>query len=103
MSCGQPAQLFVKAFRLEQRIGVCVTRGDWDHCFRIKVVNGEIPEKYHGDPQIMDAYKEVRAHYEKQQRKQSSPGSGDTALDSPPGPGDAVRTPVATSPAVARR
>ena len=22
-----------KAFRLEQRIGVCVTRGGWDHCF----------------------------------------------------------------------
>ncbi|WP_382226430.1 hypothetical protein [Hydrogenophaga atypica] len=39
-----------KAFRLEQRIGVCVTRGGWDHGFRIKVVNGEIPEKYRTDP-----------------------------------------------------
>lgn len=70
MDSGQPAQLFVKAFRLEQRIGVCVTRGGWDHCFRIKVVNGEIPKKYRSDPQIMAAYKVVRAHYEKQQRKQ---------------------------------
>lgn len=75
---GVPVQMFVRAFRLEQKIGVCIQRNGWSHCFFIKIKEGELPEKYKGDEQIEAAYKLVRAHYEKWQSRGFSPERSDT-------------------------
>lgn len=75
----EEVRIFVKALRLEQKIGVCVERNGWSHCFVIRVKDGELPSGYEGDPEIMAAYREVRASFEKSQRKRFSPSTGDTA------------------------
>lgn len=73
-------KVFVKALCLEQKIGVCVERNGWARSFVICVKDGQMPLGYEGDPEIMAAYREVRAFFEKSQRKRSSPSTGDTAL-----------------------
>lgn len=73
-------RVFVRALCLEQKIGVCIERNGWVHSFVIRVKGGRMPPGYEGDPEIMAAYTEVRAFFEKSQRKRSSPSTGDTAL-----------------------
>lgn len=72
-------KIIVRALCLEQKIGVCVERNGWAHSFVIRVKDGLMPPGYEGDLEIMVAYREVRAFFEKSQRKQSSPSTGDTA------------------------
>lgn len=74
---GTPVQMLVRAFRLEQKIGVCIQRNGWSHCFTIKIKDGELPERYKGDEQIEAAYRLVRAHYEKWRSREFSPRCGD--------------------------
>ena len=73
-------KISVRALCLEQKIGVCVERNGWVHSFVIRVKDGQMSPGYEGDPEIMAAYREVRAFFEKSQRKRSSPSTGDTAL-----------------------
>lgn len=74
------AKVFVKALRLEQKIGVCVERNGWSHSFVIHVKDGELPQGYEGDPEILAAYREVRAAFDKSQRRESCQACGGKAL-----------------------
>jgi hypothetical protein len=74
------AKVVVKALCLEQKIGICVERNGWVHSFAISVKDGALPPGFEGDPEVMAAYKEVRAAFDKWRSKQLSPNTGDRAL-----------------------
>lgn len=79
MSC--KATVLVKPLRLEQKIGVCIECNGWAHSFFIRVKDGVLPPGYEADPEIMAAYREVRAAFDKSQRRGSFPSTGGTAPD----------------------
>lgn len=54
-----------------QCIDVSIDRGNWYKGFQIKIVDGVLPEKYRGDPQIEAAYRLVLAQHCKWQNMES--------------------------------
>jgi hypothetical protein len=66
-----------------QCIDVSIDRGNWWKCFRIKIENGVLPEKYRGDAQIEAAYKLVLSQHHKWQRMESLRRGDGTALNEP--------------------
>lgn len=75
------ATVLVRPLRLEQKIGVCIECNGWAHSFFIRVKDGVLPPGYEADPDIMAAYREVRAAFDKSLRRESSPSTGGTAPD----------------------
>ena len=69
--------VLVRPLRLEQKIGVCVERNGWAHSFFIPVKDGVLPPGYEADPEIMAAYREVQAAFDKSQRREFSTHSDD--------------------------
>lgn len=60
----------VRAFRLEQRIGVLVEHRGWAQHFCIRLKDGELPSMYRNDPEIVAAFNRCRAHFEKWKAKE---------------------------------
>ena len=54
-----------------QCIDVSIDRGNWWKGFQIKIVDGVLPERYRGDPQIEAAYRLVLAQHCKWQNMES--------------------------------
>ena len=62
----------VRAFRLEQRIGVLIEHGGWARHFCIRLKDGELPSMYRNDSEIVAAFNRCRAHFEKWKAKEAA-------------------------------
>ena len=67
--------VLARPLRLEQKIGVCIECNGWAHSFFIRVKDGVLPPGYEADPEIMAAYREVRAAFDKSRRREPSPST----------------------------
>lgn len=72
------ATISVKLMNCNALVSVVIERHGWLHAFKIATAK-PLPEQYHGDPLIVDAYTRGRDLFLEGNRRFGSRGSGDKA------------------------